>query len=288
MENPSLQSTALSVIFGDEVMADQGFKRHARLALEALLLSGIALLITWPLRGAEGGAVAIFLTSAGLSSRFDALLVENRRLHVTGLRADALRANRLTARSVLAIFLGIFAAFVVAALLFGSDRVHRRYGFLLDITAHTASITTQSFGPPLPLLGHNLLVLASAVLLGLVYRSFGVRIVLIWNAASWGLLLPLLVLRALATGAHHPAVLIGASFVAVLPHLVLEALSYVTAGLAAVFASLLLTHDDVSGAAGPNLTSCARMLVISVALLMTAAMLESYWTPFVLDAFPDT
>jgi uncharacterized membrane protein SpoIIM required for sporulation len=128
----------------------------------------------------------------------------------------------------------------------------------------------------------------SAVVLGLVYRSFGVRIVLIWNAASWGLVLPLLVLTDLATGAHHPAVLIAASFVAVLPHLVLEALSYVTAGLAAVFASLLLTNDDVSNAGGPNLKSCARMLLVSVALLVTAAMLESYWTPFVLDAFPDT
>jgi hypothetical protein len=288
MKNPSLQSTVLSVILGDEVMVDRGLKRHARLALEAFLLSGIALLITWPLRGAEGGAVAIFLASAGLSSRFDALLVENRLLHVGGLRADAQGANRLTARSVLAIFLGIFAAFVVAALIFGSDRVQLRYGFLLEITAPKATIISQSFGPPLPLLRHNLLVLVSAVILGLVYRNFGVRIVLIWNAASWGLVLPLLVLRALATGAHHPAVLIGASFVAVLPHLVLEALSYVTAGLAAVFASLLLTNDDVSDAAGPNVKSCARMLAISVALLVTAAMFESYWTPFVLDAFPDT
>jgi uncharacterized membrane protein SpoIIM required for sporulation len=81
--------------------------------------------------------------------------------------------------------------------------------------------------------------------------------------------------------------LIAASFVAVLPHLVLEALSYVTAGLAAVFASLLLTRDDVSGAAAPILKSCARMLVMSVALLVTAAVLESYWTPLVLDAFRD-
>ena len=47
-------------------------------------------------------------------------------------------------------------------------------------------------------------------------------------------------------------------------------------GLAAVFASLLLTPDDASGAAGPNVKSCARMLVLTVALLVTAAMLESY------------
>jgi uncharacterized membrane protein SpoIIM required for sporulation len=30
------------------------------------------------------------------------------------------------------------------------------------------------------------------------------------------------------------------------------------------------------------------MLVMSVALLVTAAALESYWTPFVLDAFRAT
>jgi hypothetical protein len=288
MNNPGRQSTILAVILGDDVMEQRGLRRHGRLALEAFLLSAVALIITWPLRGAEGGAVAMFLTSAGLFSRFDALLLENRRLHASGDRAEAHAANRQTARSVLAVFLGIFWAFVVAALVFGSERVERRFGFLLEITVPKEhSIVSQSFGPPLPLLGHNLLVLASAVVLGLVYRSFGVRIVLVWNAASWGLVLPLLVVRALATGAHHPGALIAASFVAVLPHLVLDALSYVPAGLAAVFASLLLTRDDVSGAAAPILKSCARMLVMSVALLVTAAVLESYWTPLVLDAFRD-
>ena len=186
---------------------------------------------------------------------------------------------------MLSIFLGIFSAFVIAALVFGSDRVQRRYGFLLETTK--ASIISQSFGPPLPLIGHNLLVLASAVILGLVYRSFGVRIVLIWNAASWGMVLPLLVLRAVAIGVHQPAALVGASLVAVLPHLVLEALAYVTAGLAAVFASHLLTHDEVGGAPGPDLRSCVRLLVIAIALLVTAALLESYWAPLVLGVFPD-
>jgi hypothetical protein len=228
MNNPGRQSTILAVILGDEVMDQRGAKRHGRLALEAFVLSAVALAITWPLRGAEGGAVAVFLTSAGLFSRFDALLLENRRAHAAGTTSDAHAANRQTARSVLAVFLGIFAAFVVAALVFGSERVERRFGFLLEITVPKEhSIITQSLGPPLALLGHNLLVLASAVVLGLVYRSF-----------------PLLVVRALNTGAHHPAALIAASFVAVLPHLVLEALSYVTAGLAAVFASHVLTQDD--------------------------------------------
>jgi uncharacterized membrane protein SpoIIM required for sporulation len=283
------QSTILAEILGHEVMNRRGLARHGRLAFEACVLSAVALAITWPLRGAEGGAVSMFLTSAGLHSRFDALLLENRRLHASGNRADAHAANRQTARSVLAVFLGIFAAFIVAALVFGSERVERRFGFLLEITVPKEhSIISQSFGPPMPLLGHNLLVLASAVVLGLVYRNFGFRIVLVWNAASWGLVLPLLVVRALDTGAHHPGVLIAASFVAVLPHLVLEALSYVTAGLAAVFASHLLTHDDESVVAGPNLKSCSRMLMMSVVLLMTAAVLESYWTPFVLDLFPDT
>lgn len=285
MNNPGRQSTILAVILGDEVMDQRGAKRHVRLALEAFVLSGVALAITWPLRGAEGGAVAVFLTSAGLFSRFDALLLENRRAHAGGTTSDAHAANRQTARSVLAVFLGIFAAFVVAALVFGSERVERRFGFLLEITAPKEhSIITQSFGPPLSLLGHNMLVLASAVVLGLVYRGFGVRIVLVWNAASWGLVLPLLVVRALHTGAHHPAALIAASFVAVLPHLVFEALSYVTAGLAAVFASHVLTQDDDSDLPGPDLKACARMLAMSVILLVTAAALESYWTPLVLDA----
>lgn len=72
-----------------------------------------------------------------------------------------------------------------------------------------------------------------------------------------------------------------------LPHLVLEALAYVIAGLAAVFASHLLTRDDDVTAAGPNLGSCARMLVMSLVLLASAAAFESYRTPLVLDRFPD-
>ncbi|MDB4947000.1 MAG: hypothetical protein JWP97_6534 [Labilithrix sp.] len=287
MTDPARHSTVLAVILGDEVMAERGMKRHARLAFEALVLSAVALLITWPLRGAEGGAVAMFLTSAGLASRFDGLIIENRRLHAGGVRADAELANRLTARSVLALFLGIFTASVAAALVFGSERVERRYGFLLEITVPKEhSIFTQSFGPPLPLLGHNLLVLASAVVLGLVYRSFGLRIVLVWNAVSWGLVLPMLVVRALATGAHHPGALAAGTLVAVLPHLVLEALAYVTAGLAAVFASHLVTDDPASG--GPSAGSCSRMFVVSLTLLVTAAALESYWAPLVLGAFRES
>jgi hypothetical protein len=67
-----------------------------------------------------------------------------------------------------------------------------------------------------------------------------------------------------------------------------EALAYVTAGLAAVFVSLSLTRDDSSASAAPILRSCAWMLVMSIALVMTAAALESYWAPLVLDMFPDS
>jgi hypothetical protein len=192
----------------------------------------------------------------------------------------------MTALSVLAVFLGIFAAFVVATPFFGPDSVERRFGFLLE-TPTEQSIVTQSWGPPLPLLGHNLLVLGSGVVLGLVYRSFGVLIVLAWNAASWGLVLPFLVDRALHSGEHQPVVLIAASLVGVLPHLILEALAYVTAGLAAVFGSNQLTTTDATGAgvsAKRVAKSCAIMLAIASVLLAAAAMLESYWTPFVLGA----
>lgn len=194
--------------------------------------------------------------------------------------------NRRTALSLLVVFLGIFVAFVVASLWFGSERVDRRYAFLVEIAVRKKhSIVSQSFGPFLPLLRHNLLVVGTAVLLGLVYRSFGVLIVLVWNAASWGLVLPWLVLRALETGVHRPFALIAGCFVAVLPHLVLEALSYVTAGVAAVFLSFLLTIDDIAESWTRVLKSCGRMFALALVSLVTAAALESYWTPLVLGAF---
>jgi hypothetical protein len=279
------RSTILAVIVGDEVIGEQGVRRYARLGLEAVVLSAVALLITAPFHGTEGGAIALFLTAAGLSSRFDSLLHENYRLH-GGDRARALdlTVDRRSASSLLAIFLGVFVAFVVAALLFGSAGVESRFGFLLELTVPKEhSIVTQSFGPPLPLIGHNLLVLGSAVILGLVYRDFGALLVIVWNAASWGLMLTLLVLRAVQTGDHHPALLVLASLVAVLPHLVLEALAYVTAGLAAVFGSLLLTNDDIRALARRVTKSSAVMLATSIVFLLAAALLESYWTPLVLD-----
>jgi uncharacterized membrane protein SpoIIM required for sporulation len=278
------RSTILAVIVGDEVIGEQGVRRYARLGVEAVVLAAVALLVTAPFHGTEGGAIALFLTAAGLSSRFDSLLHENYRLHGDGARALDLTVDRRSASSLLAIFLGVFVAFVVAALLFGNAGVESRFGFLLELTVPKEhSIVTQSFGPPLPLIGHNLLVLGSAVILGLVYRDFGALLVIVWNAASWGLMLTLLVLRAAQTGDHHPAVLVLASFVAVLPHLVLEALAYVTAGLAAVFGSLLLTNDDIRALAGRVTRSSAVMLATSIVFLVAAALLESYWTPLVLD-----
>ena len=90
----------------------------------------------------------------------------------------------------------------------------------------------------LSLLGFNLKVLVVGFLLSALYRGGGLVLILSWNAFDWALALSGYA-RSIAESfgvLQSLVLLLGLS-----PHLALEAISYVVAGMAGVFLSKAIT-----------------------------------------------
>ena len=200
-------------------LSGRRFGRHIQLGLESGIVCLLSLAIThWALHLPQAGLLALFLASAVITSRFDAAL--------TQARASAVALDALS------VFSGVLGAFCLVGLALDESAIARAYGLFLEIARIGAGdgIESGRFTDFSALLGNNAMVLASVVVLSFFYRSFGVLLVLLWNACVWGLSLTILVANADSGTA-------GALFRAVIgigPHLALEALGYITAAVATI------------------------------------------------------
>lgn len=177
-------------------------------------------------------------------------------------------ANRRTALGLVALFVGMFVVFV--GLAFWEH--HAGAGS----TIVGGGIARRQFDRGVgALLQHNLLTMALFVVLGFVYRTYGALLTLGWNAAHWASVLTALVLRDLPEGAGARATYVGVCLLAVLPHLLMEALAYVVGSLGAIFGSRAITRYDLDD---PRLRQVLRAVVvlwvIALATLALAAVIE--------------
>jgi hypothetical protein len=267
------RGTALSSVFPRDLPASRP-RRMVRLAVEGAVAAFVSCIFARAADGTEAGVISVFLTSAGLSSRFDKLLDENRAAIFGESPAGA---NRLTAGSLLSVFLGVFAAYATVVLAFPDARIATTTGFLAD-TMHLAheTILTRRFGSFLGLFGYNMGVLATFCVISVFYRSLGALLALSWNAATWAIALSILVRRAITVTGMSKAVFLTLAWSAILPHLILEAAAYVTASLASIFLSRgLFLYGGGDARLKSVLGAVAQMMSISVALLATAALAES-------------
>lgn len=240
-----------------------------RLCLSALLFTGFgAVLISAAgLPGAQTltlffGAVALHALTRDLIDDNGAAIWE--RNEVPGV------ANRRTALGLVALFVGMFVVFVGLAVW---EHFAGSGGTILG-----AGIQNRRFDRGIgALLQHNLLTLALFVVLGFVYRTYGALLALGWNAANWAGVLTALVLQGLSGATDGPVRYVGLCLLAVLPHLLVEALAYVVGTLAAIFASRAITRYELND---PRLRqvawAVARLSIIAVGLLVAAAALEQH------------
>jgi len=170
------------------------------------------------------------LTALGLSTLLGQLLESNRQA-IWQEKISPWIANRKLAFEFISIFLGIFFAAVVIELI--SNTQHTE----LDLNAIYRNKIVALFG-------HNLNVLIIGTALAVVYRAGGLVLILSWNALHWAEAIFSYIKQLKDQVGLSDAAII---FTSILPHLFLEALSYVIAGLAGVFINCLF-----------NLNRCCR------------------------------
>lgn len=273
-----LETLPRSFVLAERLAPQTPARRFLRLFVEGMFFTGCALLLARALGVAQSGFFAVFLAAAGPVSRVDELLGENRRQIAGGERPA--RANALAALHCLALFVGAFAAFFLAALWMGEARMRTEYAFVLEVARLGGdTILTRPFRNAPGLFVNNAIVLAVFFGLSFIYRSYGTLLSLAWNACVWGLVIAFLVRRGLAGSAVHPALFVAVSTLAVLPHLLLEAAGYMAGALAAIFLSKAIVKYEPGDAIFRGVARSAVALLGAALLLLLAGALAETTLP---------
>jgi uncharacterized membrane protein SpoIIM required for sporulation len=200
----------------------------------------------------------------------------------------SVRANGITASSIVAIFVGICASYLTVGVFFPSTAISGLFDFAYSAGGlGEASILDRHFGDAGRLAAHNLAVMATVVVFALVYRSYGVMLVVAWNACIWSFVLTELTTRALPDGGASIGMALWLGLmvtVAVLPHLILEATAYVVAALAGIYISKAVVKYGFRDAAMQEIVQVASvMILLSSVILVAAGLIEATWPSLVLS-----
>jgi hypothetical protein len=199
-------------------------------------------------------------TALGLSSLLSQLLDENRR-EIWELKNSPWTANTKLAAAFSALFMGIFVAIVFLA-------------WIADQSYQNPDLSQLYENEIASLFLHNAAILVTGTLLAIVYRAGGLVLILAWNALHWA--------EAIFSYIQQVRIEVGLSnaallFATILPHLLLEALAYVLAGLSGVFISIAFCKYAITSPEIKRVAfACMTLLVVSLAVLVLATSFEIY------------
>ena len=225
--------------------------------------------------------LGMFLASLGLSVDLERMLDANRRA-IWEESQSSYRANSRLAIDLLALFLGVFAAYFLAAYLLPQEARGRLLGFQLErYGAHYRLVTDIWFGSFREILVHNAVVLSVVFLLAILYQDGGARLILVWNAAIWGSVFGYLIGNQEEPIPFETVRYAIRTLLVLSPHLVTESAAYVLGALSGIFAIRGLRRHPL-GSDRPRrvLVAGAPIGATAVALLGLAAWIESTVTPW--------
>jgi hypothetical protein len=260
------------------------WQRYPYLLGEAFLMTGVAILVPTWLDVAEVGFFSLFLAAAGLMHRFQVLLEENRQ-NIYVRKLGWRLTNGKTASSLVMLFFGSCAAYLVAGMAWSEDAIQVYFGFALDAAQIGGSnVLDRRFDAFGSLVFHNLMVMLSVFALCVLYRSYGALLALGWNACVWVFVLVTLVRRAIESTDLSGWYFGGTAALALVPHLCLEACAYVLAALAGIFTSRGIVRYTLSDLVFRQImTAVAKLLVAGALMVLLAGLLESTVAPLLLS-----
>jgi len=252
------------------------WRRYPQLFVGSALLTSVGFFLCHVWNLPEKGLVSVFLAAAALASWFRYLLDENRDA-IWMFRVAPNRANVRTALSVLAMFMGIFAAFCVGAAWLGEQETTSGFSFIFaSARLDQGSILERNFGDFNTLVAHNATVMVAFFSLAFVYHTSGALLSIAWNSAAWALVLVVLVSRGAEASSMAGPAFVSLAALALLPHLVLEATAYVATTLASVFISrALLKYGGRDPRTRQVAIAVGQILGLAVVALVAAAWVES-------------
>jgi uncharacterized membrane protein SpoIIM required for sporulation len=174
----------------------------------------------------------------------------------------------------LALFLGIFFAYSLTALLWSNEAIRQYF----TAQAETAGLLGSASSPysVSALITNNLLVLVVCFLLSIIYGS-GAVLFLTWNASVWGVVFGFIARQSASLSNQNLLTAFVTTLLPFLPHMITEAVSYISAAIVGgVVSKAVLREQLFSRKFHHIITDAVMLLVIGIVLVILAALMEVY------------
>ena len=255
------------------------------LFVEALILTLISVYAVRLIGVPEPGLIGIVLASAAMTPRLNQILELNRARIWSG-EGNGRRVNLASMISGLSLFSGMFVAFMAIGIVSSDAVLIKDFNFIvtrIQLDTNTV-LSPERFSQGVSIFQHNLSVLITLALMSFVYRSLGAMFALGWNAGVWGVTIVLFMGGGRDTELN--TVVYGTMIlIAIIPHLIVEAASYLVGALAAIFLSRGITIYRLNDTRLNRVLSAVGVLaILSVGLLVSGAILENYFPKLILES----
>ena len=246
--------------------------------MEAFLSACLGLAAGAALFASLASLVGVFLVAFSMAPVVEALLARNRR-EVWAPDSDATAANWHMARSLMAIFAGVFLAYGAAAALVPAEIF--KGSFDLQLGAASAGKGEGAAPAFASLLRQDLVAVLVSFGCALLYRHGGMLLVLAWAASRWGVVLAMELRGGAAVEQASGLLGVLPPVLVALPHLTLEALGTILAAMAGVFLSLGVVRYKLRSSRLLRVLR-AVLVILAVAFLAAtfAALLEAALAPW--------
>ena len=229
------------------------------------------------------GLVSVALASAAIVPRINQILKLNRE-RIWTYQVSGWLTNRKSILSATSIFSGMFLGFLLVGIFTDRAILNENFQFILEKGAldSTPQIIPERFNVGPGIFFHNVAVMGSFFVLSFAFRGLGASLALGWNAGVWSILL-LLGVKGGSEEAANPLIYLLVVLAALTPHVIIEAIGYLSGSLSAIFLSRGLTlYAGNDARLGRVIMAVTVLLVVSIGILAFGAIVESNYAPLVL------
>lgn len=265
----------------NRIRVNSEFNFNLLIGIEASLAVLISVYFSLMVGIMEAGLASLALASAAIVPRVNQILRYNRE-RIWEKKTSPYEANRQSILSGVVLLISMVITYGIIASLTDKSILAERFTFV-GVTYTDALLTPDRFSRGMEFFFHNSRVMFLFILLSFVYRSLGTSLALGWNAGVWTVTIILMVRTGMGES-DNSFVYSLVAFAAIAPHLIIEGLAYITGSLAGIFVSRGLTlYEKDPLKLRRVLRASLLLVVIAFVILATAALIEHFWAPWMLQ-----
>lgn len=247
------------------------FPSYLMICLEGFIITLISIYICGFINVATPGILSIFFIASAFVLRLSQILELNKK-NIIDLKENVFVSNQNSIIEVVFIFIGIFVGYITVSIFVGNTIILSYFSEFINVPQQQIIIQDR-FNSFFIIFYNNVGVAILSFLLSLIYRAFGMTLTITWNACIWGVTFSVIFIK-------HQNILL--SCIAIMPHLVIEVISYITVSLAAIFLSKAIILYQLSDRIFINIAKTVFIMIfISFLLIAFSSFIEVYYTPFI-------